>query len=220
MFDLKAEVKNVMQGADEAAWKKERLGFLTASNAEKACARLRNGKPGAQYEALIWQLIAERATGIPTDFYVTPEMQWGTDHEEAAAEAFEAETGKLVSGNGKIFIKHPEIAWLGASPDRFVGDDALLEIKCPTTVRHLQRVFSREIPPEYRRQMQVQLLCTGRKFCYFADFDPRLKGGVLDKAALLILEYRPTDLELEETLKLCREFLDDLQNRIETLNAA
>ena len=124
MFDLKAEVKNVMQGADEAAWKKERLGYLTASNAEKACARLRNGKPGAQYEALIWQLIAERATGIPTDFYVTPEMQWGTDHEEAAAEAFEAETGKLVSGNGKIFIKHPEIAWLGASTDRFVGHDA------------------------------------------------------------------------------------------------
>ena len=101
MFDLKAEVKNVMQGADEAAWKKERLGFLTASNAEKACARLKNGKPGAQYEALIWQLIAERATGIPTDFYVTPEMQWARITRKPPQKPLKPKPGNLFQATEK-----------------------------------------------------------------------------------------------------------------------
>lgn len=196
------------------AWLQERAGYLTASNAELACKRLKGGAKGATYWSLVSKVLSERLTHTVDEIPPTFAMQWGKDHEAEAAAAFEAATGLLTEGDGEMFIKHPTVEWLGASPDRFVSDGGLLEIKCPTTLTHIGRVIDKQIPPEYQRQMQVQILCTGRKFCYFADFDPRLLGTDAEKGALWYVRYEPSQAELENTLALCCEFLDDVQGRI------
>ena len=62
----------------------------------------------------------------------------------------------------------------GASPDGLVGDEGLIEIKCPNTATHVKTVISGQINPKYMLQMQTQLLCTDRSWCDFVSFDPRL----------------------------------------------
>ncbi len=62
----------------------------------------------------------------------------------------------------------------GASPDGLVCDDGLVELKCPNTATHIETLLSGTIPDKYIKQMQWQMACTGRKWCDFASFDPRL----------------------------------------------
>lgn len=196
-------------------WLLDRAGFLTASRAEEACKRLKSGARPASYEALMAKVICERVTGEPVITPSTPAMLWGKEHEEEAAEVVELRVGQMLTGDGETFVRHPEVEWLGASPDRFLGDDALVEIKCPNTMTHLERVQSREIPANYQRQMDVQLLCTGRRKCLFADYDPRLLDTEFEKAALWTQWYEPDAERLRETLTLCREFLADAAKRIQ-----
>lgn len=202
---------------EEQAWRAQRCGYLTASVAEEVCKRLKNGKPAASYEDRMAKVICERLTGLPVNTYTTPAMEWGKAHEEEAAEAYEGASGLVALGDGETFIPHPEVPWLGASPDRFVGDDGLVEIKCPETLTHIQRVMSGVIPAQYIRQMQVQCLCTGAKWVDFVDFDPRLVGTKYTHLALWVKRYVPTELELTQTLKLCREFLDDAARRMDQI---
>jgi predicted phage-related endonuclease len=62
----------------------------------------------------------------------------------------------------------------GASPDGLVGDDGLLEIKCPNTATHIETLLSQIVPGKYNTQMQFQMACTGRSWCDFVSFDNRL----------------------------------------------
>lgn len=201
-------------------WLRERAGYLTASRAEDACKRLKSGARAASYEALMGKVICERVTGEPVVTPPTPAMDWGREHEEEAAEAVEIALGQMLSGDGEIFVRHPQLEWLGASPDRFLGDDALVEIKCPNTMTHLERVTGGAIPPQYQRQMDVQLLCTGRRKCLFADYDPRLLGTDYAMAALWTKWYEPAPERLAETFSLCREFLADAEERLEKFKEA
>src|SRR5581483_9039171 len=72
------------------------------------------------------------------------------------------------------FVDHPTIAMSGASPDRFVGDDGLLEVKCPLTATHLDTLMGQAVPGRYLTQIGWQLACTGRAWCDFVSYDPRL----------------------------------------------
>ena len=204
-----------MDGMENTEWLLERAGYLTASRAEEACKRLKSGAKAASYESLMEKVICERVTGEPIVTPATPAMQWGKEHEEEAAEAVELALGQMLTGDGETFVRHPDVEWLGASPDRFLGDASLVEIKCPSTMTHLGRVMTGAIPAQYQRQMDVQLLCTGRRRCLFADYDPRLVGTEFGKAALWTQWYEPDAARLGETLALCREFLADAAERIE-----
>jgi predicted phage-related endonuclease len=62
----------------------------------------------------------------------------------------------------------------GASPDGLVGEDGLLEIKCPNTATHIETLLSQSVPGKYNTQMQFQMACTGRQWCDFVSFDNRL----------------------------------------------
>lgn len=202
---------------EHQAWLAARCGYLTASHAYDACARLKNGAKGMAYRNLVTQIFTERVTHTVKETPPTAAMQWGKDHEEMAAQAFEAATGYMVTGDGETFMRHPAIAWLGASPDRFLGADGLIEIKCPNSDTHLDRFLSKKIPEQYQLQMQVQLAVTGRAYCWFVDFDPRLIGTEYEKAALLTIKYAPQQAEIDNTLKLCEEFLADVQARCNEL---
>ena len=62
----------------------------------------------------------------------------------------------------------------GASPDGLIGNDGLVEIKCPNTATHIKTLLGGAIPGEYRLQMMWQMACTGRKWCDFVSYDPRM----------------------------------------------
>ena len=57
--------------------------------------------------------------------------------------------------------------WLGASPDGLIGDDSILEIKCPYSLRNGGEFKSISEQPHYYAQIQIQLWCTGRQWCDF-----------------------------------------------------
>lgn len=196
-------------------WIHQRAGFLTASRADAVLQRsVRTGEPLKAYYDLIDQLVAERITGDSIGIGTTPAMQWGIDHEDDARTAYEVATGECVDLVG--FIQHPSIDWLGASPDGLVGDDGLIEIKCPNTVTHLKRIRAGIVPEEYKPQMLIQLLCTGRKWVDFVDFDPRLKGEY-ERLRYWTIRYQPTDEELDRAEALAVKFLEDVKFQMKEL---
>jgi predicted phage-related endonuclease len=99
-------------------------------------------------------------------------MAWGTETEPMARAAYEGAVGSLVIETG--FVPHANIEMSGASPDGLVGDDGLVEIKCPMTATHIETLLGQSVPAKYVTQMQWQMACTGRKWCDFVSFDPRM----------------------------------------------
>ena len=192
-------------------WFKARLGCLTASKASAVLKRGRDGKPLKAYYDLMDELIAERVTGIAEEHFFTDAMAWGIEREDEARCRYEAESGCFVNEVG--FVKHPEIEWFGASPDGLVGEDGLLEIKCPKTTTHLRRFKHKEIPDEYKAQMLVQLICTNRKWVDFVDYDPR----VPDQLQFYVARFEPTQEELSNAKAMCIEFLNEVEKELSTL---
>ena len=152
-------------------WHTARLGKVTASRVADVIAKTAKGY-GASRANLMADLICERLTGQPASTFTNAHMEWGTEQEPHARAAYSARTGELVEEVG--FIDHPRIANSGASPDGLVGDDGLVEFKCPATSTMLDTLLAGEVPSKYIPQMQWQMACTGRKWCDFCSYDPRL----------------------------------------------
>jgi putative phage-type endonuclease len=153
------------------AWFAARLGKVTASRVADVTAKTKSGYSTSRANYMA-ELICERMTGVPADSYQSPAMVWGINTEPQARSAYEAEAGELVEQVG--FIPHPTIPNSGASPDGLVGSDGLVEIKCPNTATHIETLLGQAIPSKYHLQMQWQMACTGRKWCDFVSYDPRM----------------------------------------------
>jgi putative phage-type endonuclease len=152
-------------------WFAQRCGHLTASRIADMMARTQKGW-GASRANYAAQLIAERLTGVAESGFTSAAMQHGIDTEAAARAAYGfMQDVEVVEAP---FVLHPRLAWSGASPDGFVGDDGLVEIKCPNTATHITTLRGGEIPDKYIKQMQWQMACTGRNWCDFVSFDPRM----------------------------------------------
>ncbi|KXK51045.1 MAG: YqaJ-like viral recombinase domain protein [Chloroflexi bacterium OLB13] len=185
-------------------WHAARRGCLTASRMADAIAVLKNGKPSEARRKLMFDLLAERMSGVAVEHYVTPAMEWGIAHQADAMAAYEAETGELVGP--EVFVLHPSIDWFGATPDGLVGSDGLVEIKCPTTPKFLAWRMAGEVPEEHRPQMLAQLACTGRQWVDFVAFDPRVQKG----PQLFIRRFQPERAEIERIEAGARDFLAEL----------
>lgn len=125
------------------------------------------------------------ALGAESEFTGNIATQHGQANEKNALQDFEMQTGLSVKETG--FVVHPEYEWLGASPDGLIGDDAVLEIKCPFGKRHdVDPVFSSALEqPHYYAQTQIEMLCTGRNVCHFYQWTPyndKLESYTLDQA--------------------------------------
>jgi putative phage-type endonuclease len=160
---------DIVQGSLE--WHALRLGKVTASRVSDVIAKTKTGW-GAGRANYAAELIAERLTGSPAERFTNAAMQWGTDNEPLARKAYEFMTDNAVEQVG--FVAHPLIEMSGASPDGLVGADGLLEIKCPNTATHIDTLLNQAIPYKYIVQMGWQMACTGRQWCDFVSFDPRL----------------------------------------------
>ena len=157
------------QGSEE--WFTIRIGKVTASRVADVIAKTKTGY-SASRDNYMAQLICERLTGLKGESFTNAAMQHGTDTEPLARAAYEALKDVLVDEVG--FVPHPTIEMAGASPDGMVGEDGLIEIKCPNTATHIDTLLSQTVPGKYNTQMQFQMACTGRKWCDFVSFDNRL----------------------------------------------
>jgi putative phage-type endonuclease len=152
-------------------WIAARLGSLGASRLHEAIAKTKSGY-AASRNNLMADLIIERLTGQPAPQHVTAAMQWGIEQEAAARAAYEFLTNSTVAECG-LFV-HPHIPYTHASPDGLIGEDGLIEIKCPNTAQHIDTLLGAPIEHRYVLQMQWQMACTGRQWCDYVSFDPRL----------------------------------------------
>jgi putative phage-type endonuclease len=157
------------QGSE--SWFQVRIGKVTASRVADVLAKTKTGY-SATRDNYMAQLVCERLTGQKGESFTNAAMQHGTDTEPLARAAYEALKDVLVDEVG--FVPHPSIIMAGASPDGLVGEDGLLEIKCPNTATHIETLLSQSVPGKYFTQMQFQLSCTGRQWCDFVSFDNRL----------------------------------------------
>jgi putative phage-type endonuclease len=160
------------QGTPE--WVRKRIGKVTASRMKDVCNRLKNGGFGAEYYGYVKELALERITDRACDHFVTRAMQDGIDREPAARATYELVTGREVTLSD--FVQHPMLPFSGASPDGLVVDDGQIEIKCPTSLTHLDTLANEKMPDEHWPQVQWGMACTGRSWCDFVSYDPRFSA--------------------------------------------
>jgi len=198
----------IEQGSDE--WFEARLGKVTASRISDVVAQIKSGW-GASRARYMGELIAESLTHEPTPSYSNAAMQHGLDTEPQAAAAYAFYTDAELEMVG--FVNHPKIDQSGCSPDRLIGKDGLVEIKCPQTSTHIDTLLGRSIPKKYICQMQWQMACTERNWCDFVSFDPRMPP-----ASQLFIKREERDEErIKELENMVVEFLTEMNEKIDRL---
>ena len=197
-------------------WYAARLGKVTASRVADVLAKTKSGY-GASRANYLAELLCERLTGEPADRFTSAEMQRGTDLEPQARAAYAFIQGVSVQETG--FVLHPVISGFGASPDGLVGDVGLVEIKCPNASTHIEYLLSQTVPGKYVTQMQAQMACTGRTFCDFVSFDPRLPDD-LQLFVKRVHRDRDAIAEMEKEIGLFLEELRDKETKLRNLAKA
>lgn len=199
---------DVIQGSPE--WKAIRLGKLTASRMADAIAKTKTGW-GAGRANLMAALVAERLTGEPAVDFTNMAMQWGTEKEPEARAAYAFHFDADVSEIG--FANHPTISDAGCSPDGLVGSDGLIEIKCPNTANHIDTLLGASVKGSYLTQMMWQMACTGRQWCDFVSYDPRLP----EEMRLFVKRIHRDEAVVEELEREARLFLSELSATVTRL---
>lgn len=200
----------IEQGSPE--WHALRLGKVTASRVADVVAKTKSGW-GASRANYSGELIAERLTGDTAPSFTNATMQWGTDQEPNARIAYEFYRDVDVEQVG--FVDHPTISMTGASPDGLVGDEGLIEIKCPNTNTHIETLISQKAPAKYVTQMQWQMACTGRKWCDFVSYDPRMPEAM----RFFVQRVERDETLIQELEKEVSAFLSEINQKVEELTA-
>lgn len=194
-------------------WVKIRLGKATASRVADVMAKTKTGVSASRANYLT-ELVVERLTNQKAESFTNEYMQWGTDTEPQARMAYEAFKSVLVDEVG--FIDHPSIDNFGCSPDGLVGDDGLIEIKCMSSKNAVETLISGKAPSKYIPQMQTQMAVTGRQYCDFVSFDPRLP----DDLQLFIVRVERDDeyiAKLEEEVSAFLKEVDETVTKLKGL---
>lgn len=194
-----------------AEWYAIRLGKVTSSRIADVVAKTKSGwgASRANYAAF---LIAERLTGVPGENYVSPAMQHGIDCEPEARALYEFMRDVTVVESG--FEEHPSISMAGASLDGLVGEQGLLEIKCPNTATHIETLLGAPIDEKYIKQIQWQFACRPeRKWCDWISYDPQMPEPV----RLHVRNVKRDDVMIGELQWEVTEFLKELDDKLDQL---
>ena len=204
---------NEEQGTE--SWFANRLGKVTASRLADVLAKTKTGYSTSRNNYMT-QLVLERITQTRAESYSNAAMQWGTDQEPFARAAYEGYTGQMVEEVG--FMPHPNIDASGASPDGLVGDDGMVEIKCPSSSTALEVWLTHSqggnpVDAKYYAQMQWQMRCADRQWCDYVVFDPRMPA----KAQLFIYRVERNADWLKTTEDEIVKFLAELDAKVVAL---
>jgi len=203
---------NIIESCEQgsAEWLSMRLGKVTASRVKDVLTKGRGNSQSKTAETYMMELIAESLTGQSKPFFENDAMRWGTETEPQARSMY-AVNNDFVEVKEVAFVEHNE--FIGISPDGLVGDDGLLEIKCPNTTTQIKRALSDDYSADSKAQIQMQLWVTKSKWCDFVSFDPRLDcaAGYLQQRVYRDEEY------IEEMKTKVYAFVEKMNLLIEQL---
>jgi predicted phage-related endonuclease len=196
------------------AWFEARLARVTGSNAGSVWNKTTKGARTADWQKYQDQLLAERLTGLSADdVFITRDMQRGIDLEPKARDAVAKILGVNIRETG--FLAHKDKR-IGSSLDGDIDDfRAVVEIKCPKTTTHLGYLEDGDLPLTYAGQLLHNLYVSKAETLYFASFDDRLP----EHLQVMVVERHAKDLPLEEYERELDEFLAQLHERVERLQA-
>lgn len=202
-------ILDLIQGTDE--WKAARAGKVTASRIPDVLSKIKTGEAASRRDYR-FQILTEILTGQPQeDGFVNDAMRWGTEQEPYARAAYEVEKGILVEQVGLVI--HPRIERGAASPDGLVEFDGMVEIKCPKTATHLDYLMAGVVPTKYQPQMLWQMACTGRQWCDFVSYDPRLPEDL----QLFVRRFPRDEKRIQEIEAEVQSFLAEVDQAVTSL---
>lgn len=188
-------------------WLAARIGCLTGSRAGDMLSRLKSGEAAGRRNLRV-QLVCERLTNRPQEKgYRSRDMRAGEELEPLGIAAYEAVTGTMVSRVG--FVRRLDIQ-AGCSPDGLIGDDGLLEIKCPLSATHLEYLRADRLPPEYRPQVTHNLWVTNRQWCDFVSYDENFPPPL----QLVRVRIPRADLDIDRYQQSAIDFLREVEKEL------
>lgn len=186
-------IRDIEQGSEE--WLKLRLGVATASNFDKIITA--TGKESATLSKYALELATQCLLTEPEPSYKNEAMQRGNDLEPIARQAYAEQTLQFVE---EITMFKSDCNDFGYSPDGLIGDDGLLEIKCPLATTHAKYLLDNKMPTDYWQQVQGGLWVSGRKWCDFVSFHPNFK-----EKQLFIIRVERDEKYIGELTKLAQK---------------
>lgn len=229
-MSLKSET-DAEQGTAE--WRQHRAGSITGSGFAKLLTQSRDKKSESKTrQNYRLQLLTERVTGYPASEIDAPALTWGKDNEEAARLAYElqmAQQGERVFVERVGYQPHTTLDWVGTSPDGLVGEDGMIEIKCPfNSAVHLTTIIQSSsalaaalamandmekveiVPPEHMPQIQGNLWVLNRKWCDFISYDPR----VPEHLQLYVARIERDEEYIKKLEVEVRKLLDEIEENV------
>lgn len=203
------------QGGD--AWLAARIGVITASRFKDATDRLKSGKPSQKLTDYAYDLAIERISGERSDdVFITKAMQAGTEREPYARMEYEMATGNVATESGIVLSDDGRF---GYSADGMVGEDGLIEIKCPSSSRKIVEMWASGDVSDYIAQMQGGMWLTGRQWCDFIMYCPQLES--VGKSMFLKRIERDDEYigQLEKDLKAFAAIVDSFEEKLRSAAA-
>ncbi len=151
------------QGTPE--WFECRRGIPTASRFKDLLAK----GQGLTRRKYLYTLAGEVLTGEPAESFSNEHMERGHAMEEDARQQYAFQ--RDVEPERVGFMRRGDA---GCSPDSLIGEAGLLEIKTKLPHLHLEALESNRLPPEHVAQVQGQLWISGRQWCDFVSYWPKL----------------------------------------------
>lgn len=193
-------------------WFRERLGCVSSSCICDVLAKpIKGNKEATTRRNLKARLVCEILTGKTEESYQSWDMQRGIQLEPFAVTEYELRQGVDTESVG--FVPHPTIERAGASPDRLIGSDGVLELKAPKQANHIDYLRDGIVPVEYRKQMLWEIACTGRKWADFASFNPSFP----EELQLFVARLERDDVAIAEIEAEVLKFNQEVREMVDTL---
>jgi putative phage-type endonuclease len=191
--------KDLPQGSEE--WLKIRLGKFGGTDAQAVAT---NGKG---LETKCYEKVGEIITSRSKDNYTNADMERGNELESQAIFAYEMLKGVKVERVGYIELNDR----VGVSPDGFVEDDGLVEVKCPTDANFIRFLVTKKPDTKYIWQMQHQMLVTGRKWVDFVVFNDNLNRIEIERVERDEKAISKIKTGLESGEKIIKDILEKIK---------
>lgn len=188
------KIINCIQNSPE--WFAAKCGIPSASNFDKLLTA--NGTVSKQRTKYLYRLAGETITGMQEESYQNVAMLRGKELEAEGRQLYQLISGQEVKEVGFCLAEG-----YGASPDGFVGENGLLEIKCPIMATHIGYLLENKLPIDYLQQIQGQLLVTNREWVDFMSYYPGIKP--------LIVRIKRDEIFLEILTKELKVFCKELK---------
>jgi exodeoxyribonuclease (lambda-induced) len=199
---------SILQRSDE--WHEQRKGKFTASEIYKLMGIKALGETGKGYA---FDKAIEELYGETEETFVSYDMQRGIELEPLAFSKFqELKDPEFLQVETCGFFNFGEDA--GSSPDGLVGEDAILEIKCPKPSTFFKLVATNEIKDQYLYQMQLQMMATNRNKAHF--FNYCIIDGIEYWHEIIVTKddviCDKMEARIKEASELKQEYINNLNN--------